>query len=560
MFKISHSISKKITVSFALCILVLSIIFSFISYKISTGIVNEYVLPQFESTLKTDIRVLERMIDKNMVNQADSGSDRAYNALLTFLNEQKQQMGVENAYVLGKKDKTYIVALSEAAEQRNTDYPFTEEMLRAFDGTLQVSDIYKDSYGVHKSAFIRLSGTNTILGIDMDAKFVSELNRYIILVSLIATLVLIVLGCAVGYVVARRISKPILLLANHTKKVAEGDLREEISVLSQDEIGMLAGSFNQMQRQLKDMMQKVADTSNHVLTSSKQLSKSSQLTTEMIHQMVAAIQEIASGSETMAQAAEENAKAMEEMASGIQHITESSLAISEESLEASQEANEGNRRIQQAVAQMRSISNSLAHSTMLVRKTNERTNEIGHVVELITNISSQINLLALNAAIEAARAGEYGRGFAVVADEVRKLAEQSANSASEITSSLQAIREDSIKSVEAMNQMTGEVQAGSDMVSQAGQSFESILHLIQDVSEKVQMISAVTEEVSANAQQISAAAEETSQIASESLDHTRKIAASSQEQLASMEENVRTAHVLHEQADELQNMLNKFKI
>lgn len=560
MFKISHSISKKITVSFALCILGLSIIFSFISYKISTGIVNEYVLPQFESTLKTNIRVLGRMIDKNVVNQADSGSDSAYNTLLTFLNEQKQQMGVENAYVLGKKDKTYIVALSEAAEQRNNDYPFTEEMLRAFDGTSQVSDIYKDSYGVHKSAFIRLSDTNTILGIDMDAKFVSELNRYIIIVSMIATLVLIVLGCAVGYVVARRISKPILLLADHTKKVAEGDLREEISVPGQDEIGMLAASFNQMQLQLKDMMQKVAATSNHILTSSEQLSKSSQLTSEMIHQMVAATQEIASGSETMAQAAEENAKAMEEIASGIQHITESSLAISEESLEASQEANEGNRRIQQAIAQMRSISNSLSHSTMLVRKTNERTNEIGHVVELITDISSQINLLALNAAIEAARAGEYGRGFAVVADEVRKLAEQSANSASEITSSLQAIREDSIKSVEAMNQMTGEVQAGSDMVSQAGQSFESILHLIQDVSEKIQMISAVTEEVSANAQQISAAAEETSQIASESLDHTRKIAASSQEQLASMEENVRTAHVLHEQADELQNMLNKFKV
>jgi methyl-accepting chemotaxis protein len=560
MFKISHSISKKMTVSFALCILVLSIIFSFVSYKISTGIVNKHVLPQFESTLKTNIRVLEHMVDKNMVNQADSGSDNAYNALLTFLNEQKQQMGVENVYVLGKKDKTYIVALSEAAEQRNTDYPFTEEMLKAFDGTLQVSDIYKDSYGVHKSAFIRLNGTNTILGIDMDAKFVSELNRYIIIVSIIATLVLIVLGCAVGYVVARRISKPILLLADHTKKVAEGDLREEISMPGQDEIGMLAASFNQMQLQLKDMMQKVAATSNHVLTSSEQLSKSSQLTTEMIHQMVAATQEIASGSETMAQAAEENAKAMEEMASGIQHITESSLAISEESLEASQEANEGNRRIQQAIAQMRSISNSLSHSTMLVRKTNERTNEIGHVVELITDISSQINLLALNAAIEAARAGEYGRGFAVVADEVRKLAEQSANSASEITSSLQAIREDSIKSVEAMNQMTDEVQTGSDMVSQAGQSFESILHLIQDVSEKVQMISAVTEEVSANAQQISAAAEETAQIASESLDHTRKIAASSQEQLASMEENVRTAHILHEQADELQNMLNKFKV
>ncbi|MED0674446.1 methyl-accepting chemotaxis protein [Aneurinibacillus thermoaerophilus] len=562
MFKTKSSLGKKITAYFAGCILVLSIIFSFVSYELSMWIVNQYVLPQFENTLQTNIRELERNLDKTLATRSDAGSDSAYASLLAFLNEQKQDMGAEYVYVLGKKDKAYIVALSGAAEKRNADYTFTAGMERAFDnpGTVQFSEVYEDSYGVHKSVFTRLAGTDMIIGIDMNAEFVKKLNRYIIGISIFLTLALIVFGFAAGYSIARKIIKPIQLLVQHTQKVAAGDLRDEIKIANNDELGQLATSFNHMSQQLKDMISQLSATSNHVVDSSETLSANAQLTTEMAHQMVAATEEIVSGNQTVSQAAEENAQAMGEIASGIQHISESAVAVAEQSVKAAQEANDGNDRIQKAVLQMDSISASLSHSTVLVKQTNERTNQIGHVVELITSIADQINLLALNAAIEAARAGEYGRGFAVVADEVRKLAEQSAASASKIAGSLHAICEDSIKSVEAMNQMAAEVQAGTEVVNEAGQAFENILSLIDDISQKIQAVSAVTQQVSASAQQVSASAEETVQIASESLENTRKIAASSQEQLASMEESANAIKELQARAHSLQSKLGNFKI
>ncbi|MFT9847124.1 methyl-accepting chemotaxis protein [Aneurinibacillus sp. REN35] len=560
MFKMKHSLSRKITASFALCILVLSLLFSVTFYKVAMGIVDQYVLTQFEHTLKNNIIDLKKNVNKMLVNQSDSGSEAEYQQLLAFLDDEKKRMDVENVYVLAKKDKTYIVALSGEPDQRNADYPFTAEMNAAFTGEMQTSSIYKDVYGIHKSAFLRLEGTDTILGIDMDAAFIQEVKSFIISMSVIMTLISMVLGCAAGYVVARRITRPILAFVNLTQKVAEGDLRDEVHTNAKDEIGRLAESFNMMIRQLKEMVKQVTGTSDHVLQSANHLSQSAQLTTEMIHQSTSAAQEIASGSEALAQVAVENAQAMEEIATGVQHITESSVVVSEETIEASRTAAEGNQMIQKAVTQMDSISASLEHSTQLVKQTNERTSEIGHVVELITDIASQINLLALNAAIEAARAGEYGRGFAVVADEVRKLAEQSAKSASEITGSLQAIREDSFRSVEAMNRMTEEVAAGSSIVDGAGQSFERILHLIDDIAQKIQAVSAVTQQVSASAQEISASAEETAQITGETMEHTRKMAASSQEQLATMEENARTASTLHGQADELRSLVGTFRI
>ncbi|MBN6189229.1 HAMP domain-containing protein [Aneurinibacillus sp. BA2021] len=560
MFKINHSLNKKLTVSFAVCISILSLLFSVMFYQVAMGIVDKYVLPQFERTLKNNISVLQKNVDKMLVNQSDSGSASGYQQLLAFLDAEKKRMEVENVYVLAKKDKTYIVALSGAADQRNADYPFTAEMNAAFSGEMKTSPIYEDVYGVHQSAFSRLDGTNTIIGIDMDAKFIQEVKSFIILISLAMSLLSIVLGCVAGYVIARRITRPILTLVDLTQKVAAGDLREEVHTNTKDEIGALAESFNAMIGQLKEMIRQVTGTSDHVLESANQLSHSAHMTTEMINQSASAAQEIATGSETMAQAAVENAQAMEEIATGIQHITESSVVVSEETLEASRAAAKGNDMIQKAVAQMNSISASLAHSTQLVKQTNERTSEIGHVVELITDIASQINLLALNAAIEAARAGEYGRGFAVVADEVRKLAEQSAKSASEITGSLQAIREDSFRSVEAMSRMTEEVAVGSGVVDGAGQSFEQIQRLINDIAEKIQAVSAVTQQVSASAQEISASAEETAQITGETMEHTRKMAASSQEQLAVMEENARTASQLHGQADTLRSLVGTFRI
>jgi methyl-accepting chemotaxis protein len=116
---------------------------------------------------------------------------------------------------------------------------------------------------------------------------------------------------------------------------------------------------------------------------------------------------------------------------------------------------------------MRLIHDTVQDLSKVIRGLGERSKEIGEIVAVITKISSQTNLLALNAAIEAARAGEHGRGFAVVADEVRKLAEQSAQSAQQISELITHIQKETLNAVQSMDQATKEVQSGLDVVDSA---------------------------------------------------------------------------------------------
>lgn len=122
----------------------------------------------------------------------------------------------------------------------------------------------------------------------------------------------------------------------------------------------------------------------------------------------------------------------------------------------------------------------------------EQSGQIEKIVRIITGLAEQTNLLALNAAIEAARAGTYGKGFAVVADEVRKLAEQSAQSAKEISLIGSSIREGTEKVVEGMKLTSDVVQQGAESVGASGESFRRIL----DASaQAVQMVVKVNQAV-----------------------------------------------------------------
>jgi methyl-accepting chemotaxis protein len=113
----------------------------------------------------------------------------------------------------------------------------------------------------------------------------------------------------------------------------------------------------------------------------------------------------------------------------------------------------------------------------------KRPEEIGNIVGIITSIASQTNLLALNASIEAARAGEHGRGFAVVADEVRKLAEQSRESAEQITTLVVSTQQDTNHAIQSMESVLDYVQEGNEAVNGAsGLLFFDISKMIREVA------------------------------------------------------------------------------
>jgi methyl-accepting chemotaxis protein len=209
---------------------------------------------------------------------------------------------------------------------------------------------------------------------------------------------------------------------------------------------------------------------------------------------------------------------------------------------------------------MNKIDESVKKTSALMHELNERSVEIRHIVDIISDIANQTNLLALNASIEAARAGEHGKGFAVVAHEVRKLAEKSKESSDQIAELLQGIGIGMDSAVKAMEEGSKEVKTGTEIAGQAGVAFQKIVISFQHVTEQVQEVSAAAEQMSAGSEEISASLEELSRIARNASESSQSVAASSEEQLAAVEEIAGSAATLREMAGTLQKEINKFKL
>lgn len=198
-------------------------------------------------------------------------------------------------------------------------------------------------------------------------------------------------------------------------------------------------------------------------------------------------------------------------------------------------------------------------TAQLVDELGERSQEIGAIVDTISDLAGQTNLLALNAAIEAARAGEQGRGFAVVAEEVRKLAEQSATAAQQIAALIGKIQEDTSKAVSSMNLGRQAVVQGAESVEGLRGVFEEINDLIAHVASSVEDMSGSVQHVSKQSSEITSHMEQIDKGAAKVSDNMQSISAAAEEQSATAQEIATASDSLARQAQDVQENLQKFK-
>ncbi|WLR54439.1 methyl-accepting chemotaxis protein [Mesobacillus subterraneus] len=370
-----------------------------------------------------------------------------------------------------------------------------------------------------------------------------------------------VIGIFIALQISRMISKPVQLVSQAAKQVAQGNLAvEKMNVKNNDEIGELAAAFNEMTSNLRELIFKVSSTSEQVAASAEEMMASAEQTNSATNQVATAIQEVAGGAEVQSKNTEESAKAVGEMSGGIQRVAQTTSTVAESAAETAKQAQVGQESLEKVIEKMKSINNTTSETNGVIKDLDRKSAEIGKIIEVITGIADQTNLLALNAAIEAARAGEHGKGFAVVADEVRKLAELSRQSASQISGLIEVIQKETHQVVEMMNKGWVEISEGASLVDDTGRTFEEILKSIENVSEEIQEVSAISEEMSASVQQVNASIEEVTKIARDSVANTAEIASATEEQLASMEEVTSSSASLASLAQNLREMVAKFKI
>ena len=381
------------------------------------------------------------------------------------------------------------------------------------------------------------------------------------LTILIISILSIIIGVTIASLIGRNISKAVRLLTKTTRQIADGNLLiDSIEIKNKDELGLLATDVNKMAGNLRTIIQKVHRTSEQVAASAEELTANTEQTNSTTSQVTTSIDEVAKHTEILTANADQTAHTVNEMAMGVQRVADTTSTVTESALETTRQANIGNEHILKVIDQMKSIHSSSNKTNEVIKELSNRSNQIGQIIEVITGIAEQTNLLALNAAIESARAGEHGRGFTVVAEEVKKLAEQSRESANQIAELIQATQTDTAQVVEMMNTGIIEVTEGMRLVQETGESFNSILNSIENVSSEIEEVSAISEEMSAGVEQVNASVAEVATIIKTTAENTAKISEGSEEQLASMNEISEASAALAKMSEDLSDIVKQFKI
>ena len=384
----------------------------------------------------------------------------------------------------------------------------------------------------------------------------------IVLVAMVSVTVLAIGFAifAIWYLLAI-IQKPLVRLSGSFHRMAIGDLTiPPIEIKSKDEIGQLGDDFNNMVAQLKQLMSDLHQYIMTVASTSVALSRSAEETTRASAQIMNSIIKVSEGATVQLESAESSNLIVDEIVKGMEQAAESVQKVSDLAISTTDFTKTGTSMMVTTIDKMKDIEKSTEQTTRVVDSLHSKSEEIGKIVAVITNIAGQTNLLALNASIEAARAGEHGKGFAVVAGEVSSLASESSSAASNIRKLIEEIQQEVGGALIAMQTSKAFVAEGLEMIQQSGDSFQGISKMVAEVSEQTMEISAITEEINAGTQSVKRGVEGVAKLSERTDDSAQDIVAAAEEQNATMQEIASSSASLSSMAETLEEMISVFKV
>lgn len=218
---------------------------------------------------------------------------------------------------------------------------------------------------------------------------------------LIVTIIFVIIGVIIGWLFSGNITKPLQLVTNRMKQLANGNLSlDPVEVKTKDELSILALEMNNMQTELNKMILNITEASNTLNQQSDGLNKSSNEVKLGSEQVTTTMEELASGAEVQADHVSRLAQMMENFKEIVSETNQQGTTVGNVSMEVLNKAESGSNLMQSSANQMTKIDQIVKEAVEKVRSLDSQSQEIGRLVSVIRDIAEQTNLLALNAAIE----------------------------------------------------------------------------------------------------------------------------------------------------------------
>lgn len=461
--------------------------------------------------------------------------EKTIRELESFYTESEQNMErmLASGAPFSSKERDILARIDEI--QKHT-LPLVEEILTAKKDMQPVTDVVLDQV---RPAFITwLDTINEFIDyqeaenqkLTPEARMVAGgFQNLMLILTLISLIVSVVIGVLIERSFRKSLGGEPFVAQSAIKQMAQGDLT---NVASNNYHGSILDSLSDMNQKITSIVKNIIGASNSLAGKIEDVSQgSSQVLESATHQ---------------ARLTQETAQKLDELRHSIDQVSSIATHTEDNSEMTVEFALKGRQVVNEAALEMEKISATVNTTVEQIERLEDRTKQIGSIVNVISEISDQTNLLALNAAIEAARAGESGRGFAVVADEVRSLAQRTGDATSQIATMINEVQTETAASVAAMNTTQPQVENGKAQTQSASELLQNIEQQANDSLKKVKEVALATSSQVTVVGDISNAMGDISQMSSESIEH--------------MQSNDNATNALNELASQLKQEVAYFKV
>ncbi|WMJ87319.1 methyl-accepting chemotaxis protein [Anaerocolumna sp. MB42-C2] len=466
---------------------------------------------------------------------------------------------------MGGSEKNDGIEGTAAAEisDKNKDFQFNSQ--NYYKESMKSEALTGSKYIKYKSEdylylYSKIGDTGvTICGLVPKASFMQQAND-IKNITVIVVLLACLIAAGIGMYLSFGIGRSLNSINKNLKQISEGDLTVQVSSKHKDEFTVLAGNITEMLNNMRRLIQKVTHVSGLVSDSAQNVMQSSENIAAASGNISLAINEIGNGISAQAQDSQSCLMRMDELSGKITDVNDNLGEIEKVTDNTKYMINQGITTMEELSRQSEATNNITKYVVDNITALEAKSYSIDRIIKVINEIADQTNLLALNASIEAARAGETGRGFSVVADEIRKLAEQSVQAANEIREVIEEITKQTSETVITAREAENIVEKQNHIVDNTIQSFHNMNSGVEKLISSLTVISQNMKNMDSARTGTLNAVESISAIAEETLATSDMVEDTVNTQNTSVKALEDASKVLGENAKELNEAINLFRV